>query len=599
MFPYQELHNRLMLDLASIGYSSDDIPLSSDMCVQRVQCLMLNRSFYKKLAPSGRVEAADAAALEKFKRLNASISTMPFEYPVKSEQDSVFWDYFKDNFWKALTPCDADFDLEFIRGSFAAGPGASLHCVNDTFYTKMFTSTMTSTHPYLFTLYRGAICESDTWALAERERFEKFGNRIVSGNRLFFVPKTAEVSRTCCTEPLANMLLQKALGAFLELCLKKSFGVSLETQPDNNRELARIGSVSGQFGTIDLQSASDSISWSLVQRICPPNLLGFFRLARCERTVLPDGSECDLNMISTMGNGFTFPLQTIMFASAVRSVYQMMSLDSHCPKTQYGVFGDDIIVRREVYPFLVRCLTNLGFKVNDDKSFNDGLFRESCGFDWYAGSFVRGVYIRSLETASDVYSAINRLNRWSGITGVRLSNAVGFLLEAVRKRKLLVPLSEGIDCGIQVPFKLTRPVVDNRYWFTYRKLVFVAKRHRVPVDLKDSRELGYSHFNENGWAVTYLGGFARSEDVPLKSEQDLPQEGAPRRTAKAYVTPRSLDERHRRKVVRSSIPWWDWLGPTQTAKNYWDADSALTDNNSSLFNYGRWEAAVMANGEGR
>jgi hypothetical protein len=148
------------------------------------------------------------------------------------------------------------------------------------------------------------------------------------------------------------MLIQKALGAFLESCLAKSFGVSLKTQPDHNRELARIGSVDGSFGTIDLQSASDSISWSLVQRICPSNLLGFFRQARSERTVLPDGSEIDLNMISTMGNGFTFPIQTIIFACAVRFVASLMGLELNFPKTQFGVFCDDIISKKKAYAIL-------------------------------------------------------------------------------------------------------------------------------------------------------------------------------------------------------------------------------------------------------
>ena len=596
MFPYKELLDRLMLDFASIGYSVDE-PLSSDMDIRRIRCQMLGRSFYKKLAPKGRVEAADVKALEKFLGLNASISTLPFEYAVESEQDSVFWDYFRDNLRKALTPSDVEFDLDFIRSNFASGPGASLGCVNDSFYTKAFNSTITATHEYLISLYRGAISESDSWALAEHERFKKFGNRIVPGNRLFFVPKTAEISRTCCTEPFVNMLIQKALGAFLELCLKKSFGISLETQPDNNRELARIGSLDGSFGTIDLQSASDSISWSLVQRVCPSNLLGFFRLARSASTILPDGTERDLNMISTMGNGFTFPLQTIIFACAVRAVYQMMNLDSYCPKTQFGVFGDDIIVRQEAYDFLIRGLTKLGFKVNDDKSFNTGSFRESCGYDWYNGHFVRGVYIRTLETVPDVYSAINRLNRWSAVAGVRLSNTIDLLLRHC-KRKLLVPVSESVDCGIQVPFKLTKPHVNDSYWFTYRKSVNVAKRVKVPLTQEVSKQLGYSHFNENGWAVSFLGGFARSDDLPLKSERDIPQEGESRPGMTAFMTLRAQDEVRRRKVVRSSIPWWDWLGPSEPIKNYLSEREALLDNHTGFFDYGRWEAAVVANGEG-
>jgi hypothetical protein len=596
MFPYKELEVALKLDFAQHnGYVHDfGIPISSDMGLEDVRITMLGRSFLKKLAPSGRNPDADAKALEKFLGLNSSISTHPFEYPTESEQDSLFWDYFRDNFLKCLTPCDADFNLGFIRETFAAGPGASLYCKNDSFYTKLFNSQITASSDYLLSLYRAAISESDTWSEAEMLRSVKFGERIVSSNRLFFVPKTAEISRTCCTEPLVNMLLQKALGAFLESCLAKSFGVSLKTQPDFNRELARIGSVDGSFGTIDLQSASDSISWSLVQRICPSNLLGYFRCTRSERTILPDGSEIDLNMISTMGNGFTFPLQTIIFACAIRAVYQLMNLDSHCPKTQFGVFGDDIIVKSEAYAFLIRSLNKLGFKVNDDKSFNTGSFRESCGYDYNNGHFVRGVYIRSLETVPDVYSAINRLNRWSAMAGVRLTNTVTLLGRFV-KRKLRVPFSESIDSGIQVPFKLSSPKVDDRYWFTYRKMVKVQNRLRVPENLSDSRELGYTHYNECGWAIAFLGGFARREDLLFKSETDSARELDPVNYPKAYIMPRELDGVGRIKVVRKSIPYWDWLGPTELSENHpWDRE-ALVDDHRKLFKYGGGEAAVLAN----
>jgi len=596
MFPYSELLDRLKLDLASTGFTSAEEPISSDMSIDRIRATMLGRSFYKKLAPKGQSREADAAALEKFKRLNAEISADVFEYPIESEQDSLFWDYFRDNFLKCLTPSDATFDLEFIRGNFAAGPGASLHCLNESFYTKLFNSTITSTSPYLLSLYRAAISDSDTWSSAESERSVKFGERMVAGNRLFFVPKTAEISRTCCTEALVNMLIQKSLGAFLEVCLAKSFGIRLKTQPDFNRELARLGSVDGSFGTIDLQSASDSISWALVQRICPGNLLGFFRHARSERTILPDGSECVLNMISTMGNGFTFPLQTVIFSCAVRAVYQMMNLDSHCPRTQFGVFGDDIIVKKEAYAFLCRALSKLGFKVNDDKSFNTGAFRESCGYDWYNGDFVRGVYIRKLETVSDVYSAINRLNRWSALAGVRLPKTVGYLRRSL-KRELLIPVSESVDGGVQVPFSHTKPKVSDRYWFSYKKLVQIPKKLKVPESVKESRELGYSHYNENGWAISFLGGFARRREVSYNPELISLLEANKYVYPLAFMTPRDMDGIPRTKVIRCQIPYWDWLGskePLFHEERWWEHEALINDP-WRFFSYGAWEGAVAGN----
>jgi len=387
-----------------------------------------------------------------------------------------------------------------------------------------------------------------------------------------------------------------ALGAFLETCLHKSFGISLETQAEWNRELARVGSETGAFGTMDQISASDSIWWSLVQRIMPNNILGYMRLFRCERTVLPSGVEMDLKMVSTMGNGFTFPLQTLIFACAVRSVYQLMGLQSACPKTQFGVFGDDIIVRTCAYNFLAKMLSKLGFQVNDSKSFSTGSFRESCGHDWYAGHFVRGVYIRSLETTQDVYSAINRLNRWSAMAEVRLNNTISFLLRFA-ERKHRVPFSEAIDCGIQVPFELTRPKLDDNYWFTYRKVVRQKRQRQVPRTLEESRALGYAHYNEYGWGVTYLGGFARSEERPL-----IDGGGAfatlPFNIPRAFLTLRDVDGSTRIKVVRCTIPYWDWHGPKGLMSFDWSKpfnyDPYLSDP-FRFFSYGSWRRTVASN----
>lgn len=584
MFPYQELQQALQLDFSSASHPYPlGCPISSDMDIRSVRIEMLHRSFYKKLLPTGTDKKCDDLALKKFLEINSSISSNPYEYPVTGEVDSLFWDYFRDNFAKVTSPGDVECDLDFIGSHLTAGPGASKGCDNESFYTKVFASRISCSTPQLLALYRAAISNSDTWALAESDRFERFGVDIASSNRLFFVPKTAEISRTCCTEPLVNMLIQQSIGAFLELCLKRSFKISLDTQPENNRRLARRGSIDGSFGTIDLRSASDSISWALVQRICPPRLLGWLTEARCERTILPDGSERPLNMISTMGNGFTFPLQTVIFACVVRSVYQLMGLSSSSPETDFGVFGDDIIVRREAYDFVCRCLRNLGFQVNDDKSFNTGAFRESCGSDFYSGDYVRGVYIKSLETVPDLYSAFNRLVRWSAMSGVPLKNSLSFLRGRLTKI-FVVPFSEAIDCGIQTPFRFSRPRVTDSYWFAYRKLANKPRKRKVPFTLEESVSLGYRHFNAYGLELAFLGGYARSDDKRLKSADENSLEDSSSLIPSACFTLRDVDGLCRRKVVRASIPYWDWAGPKEAS------EFSL----ANFFSFGAWESAFAA-----
>lgn len=564
MFPYSELFTRLNTDiLKELGKPPNGF-ISSDMDLREANCASLRDSFFKKLEPNGVSSNAAKAALEKFLGINASISTEPFVFGAVSEIDSIFWDYFQEIFSKT-TLGEEGIDLAFIGDHFSVGPGASLKCRNDSFYTKCFDSSISYTTPRLLSLYRAITSFSDSWAYAEKQRSLRFGELAVAGNQLFFVEKTTDIARTCCTEPFANMLFQQGIGAYLEKCLDKQFGISLSTEAEHNQELARIGSIDGSFGTIDLQSASDSISWALVKRICPGGLLGYLRESRSEVTTLPNGDHVPLNMISTMGNGFTFPLQTVIFACAVRTVYTMMGLDPHRPdgSRAWGVFGDDIVVRKDCYNYLVHVLGLLGFKVNDSKSFNTGSFRESCGKDYFSGNLVRGVYIRTLETVSAVYSAINRLHRWSGRTGCRLHNTIRFLYSFVPKReRRLIPFSEAIDSGIQVPFNRTRPIVSDSYCFLYKKLLSISRKAIVPLNRESALLLGYKDFNPYGWELCFLGGYARTNDVPIELQHsrefvdELP---------KAFLGLRDIKGLHRYKVVRCSIPYWDWLGPEATA----------------------------------
>lgn len=62
----------------------------------------LAASFLKKLEPVGVNKKADKAALDLFISCNNLLPTDSYEFPVDSEADSVFWDYFKNNLNKTL-----------------------------------------------------------------------------------------------------------------------------------------------------------------------------------------------------------------------------------------------------------------------------------------------------------------------------------------------------------------------------------------------------------------------------------------------------------------------------------------------------------------
>ena len=569
---------------------------------------LLKDSFYKKLSPLGENdEAADERALHKFLEINSRIRRSPFFYEVENELDMAMFDTFSalfervchadQEFAEVQRPRDGEsvdwqsvvasyFGVRSLSAWMGTGPGMSIGAGSDDFFTKLFNSKLTTTSSHLLALYRAAIVDNDLWREAEKLRFNEFGVSICSANRLFFVPKNTEISRTCCTEPSLNMLVQKAIGGFLEACLRRHFSIDLATQPDRNREMARRGSEDGSLCTIDLKSASDSISNSLIKRLnARTGLNAWFRLARCDASQLPNGELVDLNMVSTMGNGFTFPLQTIIFACVVRAVYSLKGLPFDAEKLTYGVFGDDIVVRSDAYDDVVRMLHKLGFEVNETKSFKDGPFRESCGFDYFLGHQVRGVYVKSLETDPDIYSTINRLNRWSAHHGVSLSNTIESLRGMLGDNKLLlIPFSAGDHEGYKVPYRVffdgvhREPKRNSYGQHLYKRLSYKARKRVVPIDKQGSDALGYAHYNEYGWGISFLGGYARTQwpDLTFNAE-GLRQANALGNLAYLGMREKPGVSKHWKKQT-AAIPYWDWQG--------------VSDGRFNSSAYGGWQTLI-------
>jgi hypothetical protein len=386
------------------------------------------------------------------------------------------------------------------------GPGSSLKANGQSFYQKLFTSPLTTTSFHLYSHYVQALRSLPAWAAANDLRSRTYGELVVGESRLSFVPKTDKIARTICTEPSLNMFYQLGLGRLIERKLRQVYGIDLEIQPNRNRRLTRIGSLDGSFSTIDLSSASDNFSYTLLKWLLRPNSAGrnAIEALRTPRTRLPSGETLELHMVSTMGNGFTFPLQTLLFTCAVVSVYQTFSIKPrNRPDTQnFAVFGDDIVVRTETFNRLCRLLELLGFQVNGDKSFSEGFFRESCGSDYFLGRNVRGVYLKDLTTQQDRYSAINRLNEWSSNSGIPLPNTVQYLLRTVKY--IPVPRWEADVSGVKIPFWMLRNK-GGRY--RYFKPVAVTQNIECPECLR--LKIPCTHINSEGAYVSLLHGSLR------------------------------------------------------------------------------------------
>jgi hypothetical protein len=237
---------------------------------------------------------------------------------------------------------------------------------------------------------------------------------VVQHNKIALVPKDADCHRTIASEPLMNQFLQLSVDSFMKKRLRR-FGINLSDQ-SLNQEKAYQGSILGwlnSYCTIDLKNASGSIYTELVKELLPPEWFSFLNCLRAPSWCFKTEEPVKYHGFVSMGNGYCFPLETLIFASICSSAH------GYCQTRQdFVVYGDDIIVRQNEALVVLEYLHYFGFEVNTDKSFFYGPFRESCGADWYDGKPVRPVYLdnplESFQEMVRAHNAFARLpNKWA------------------------------------------------------------------------------------------------------------------------------------------------------------------------------------------
>jgi hypothetical protein len=248
------------------------------------------------------------------------------------------------------------------------------------------------------TVTKGSLClrplwDRTAWARASYGKPWKSSPRVVRGNRFTTVPKDALKRRGICIEPSFNVSYQLAVGRHMKTRLQRA-GLDLRRASDGgsaqavHQSVARAGSSSGEFATIDLSNASDTVSYGLVKALLPGNWFSLLETLRSPFTLV-DGKWYHLAKFSSMGCGFTFELETLVFAALARAC---ALLDFH-EDANYGrgiwVYGDDIIVPSTLAPTVIACLKWCGLTANPKKTFYQGSFRESCGGDFFDGVAVR------------------------------------------------------------------------------------------------------------------------------------------------------------------------------------------------------------------
>ncbi len=303
-----------------------------------------------------------------------------------------------------------DRDIEMHRLVPKHGPGSTADGLlgNQKFRQFEWTTRMEEIFPY------GEYCIPNWryWNLLDHVEFLEPGSERPV--KVIHVPKTLRSPRIIAMEPTCMQYMQQAILKALvrELEDPRKITSDLLGFSDQlpNRELAREGSLTGRLATLDLKEASDRVPYLLVQRMLERHhwLSAGVDATRSSRAEISELGLClsNLRKFASMGSALCFPFEAMVFLAIVtvgiaRWANMPVSLGLiNELRGKVRIYGDDIIVPAGSVDFVIEALEVFGFKVNYDKSFWNGKFRESCGGDYYAGQDVTPVRLRKLFPSS-------------------------------------------------------------------------------------------------------------------------------------------------------------------------------------------------------
>jgi hypothetical protein len=327
----------------------------------------------------------------------------------------------------------------------------------------------------------------EAWTIINWPFFWNWVLTIHEPNRITTVPKDVSKRRPIAIENSMNIYLQLGVEGFLRRRLRR-WGIDLNDQTLNQR-LALEGSTDRSYlrpATIDLSNASDTISLRICKILLPEWLYALLGDIRAHSGVLPDGRILRYAKMSSMGNGATFALESLIFFAVAFSVTEKYLGES--PRGHVSVFGDDIVVPEDCSSETIHLLEACGFIPNRHKSFVAGPFKESCGYDCFKGTIVTPVYLRRpLRTDSDIYSLRNRLFRWFSIHLPEVDfQPLDDLMLPWCRRRLYGPLSDDeFDTYIHSPSK--GRFVDSMYRFESLQH-YIRKRTTGSSSLKSDHD---------------------------------------------------------------------------------------------------------------
>lgn len=296
---------------------------------------------------------------------------------------------------------------------------------------------------------RGFPCDGPTTPLNSNDHIV-----INQFSKMAFVAKNAKTHRIIGAEPTANVFLQLGVAQVLRKALRK-VGVDLDDQ-SINQQAAYKASIGGASVTVDESMASDLVSRVLVEQLLPPDWYRVLADLRTPYYRFPSrhSRSGEFEKWSSMGNGYTFELESLIFWAIAQSCIEISGATGRAK-----VYGDDIVLPRRAYDLLLETFNFTGFLVNHEKTHTMGHFRESCGKHFFAGIDVTPVYQRS--AVKDLPSLI------------RLHNKLQRLCE--RLEGIKYPRHKSLDCAPWFEPRVDRVCAPSIWAFEIRPAVMACR----------------------------------------------------------------------------------------------------------------------------
>lgn len=498
------IRNRSVKDLEAWTASNDLQSIVNDVdrrpphivAGQRLLCCLLKKFPFPEVSSEERRNAA----LHIVKTCDAEcrVSNRKLRYLMDPSSHPSVITYARSFIEQVLGDFQTNYEIGELDQQARHGPGSSTsssHGLVNTYFKY-------SEYPYDVTTRgvphaRSLIWKDKRWLGALEERYRRdnaispwsilnwdtFFSKVLSirdTNRITTVPKDGRKDRPIAIEPDINVMLQLGLDHHIRRRLKR-WGIDLNLQEDN-QIFARRGSMGNnprRPSTIDLSSASDLISLRLLKVLLPSDWYQYMLDLRSPKGIYPDGSETRYNRYASMGNGTTFAVESLIFASIAQGVAK--TIEKSFSHNEIRVFGDDIIVPGTHARYVCQCLEHLGLQVNWTKSFLHGNVRESCGSDWYFGWNIRPIFLKApLETVPDIMIIRNQLNRWFVHHMEQQPEAVNSLLEnwIPSEHRLQGPYSDE-EFGSYLHSSSPPRSIWSNGRYEYRAIMPVQKRYNA------------------------------------------------------------------------------------------------------------------------